>query len=95
MKIKLDKEENVLIVLCERKKANLKIIYKDIDTNEILEESLLEGFQIGEELDIELIPPENYTIKEKEEEVVEEKEESSPYEEMLKEMQEFRKELEK
>ena len=28
MKIKLDKEENVLIVLCERKKANLKIIYK-------------------------------------------------------------------
>jgi hypothetical protein len=94
MKIKLDKEENVLIVLCERKKVNLKIIYKDIDTNEILEESLLEGFQIGEELDIELIPPENYTIKEKEE-VVEEKEESSPYEEMLKEMQEFRKELEK
>lgn len=94
MKIKLDKEENVLIVLCERKKANLKIIYKDIDTNEILEESLLEGFQIGEELDIELIPPENYTIKEKEE-VVEEKEESSPYEEMLKEMREFRKELEK
>jgi hypothetical protein len=94
MKIKLDKEENVLIVLCERKKANLKIIYKDIDTNEILEESLLEGFQIGEELDVELIPPENYTIKEKEE-VVEEKEENSPYEEMLKEMQEFRKELEK
>ena len=82
MKIKLDKEENVLIVLCERKKANLKIIYKDIDTNEILEESLLEGFQIGEELDIELIPPENYTIKEKEE-VVEEKEENSPYEEMF------------
>lgn len=94
MKIKLDKEENVLIVLCERKKANLKIIYKDIDTNEILEESLLEGFQIGEELDVELIPPENYTIKEKEE-VVEKKEENSPYEEMLKEMQEFRKELEK
>ena len=94
MKIKLDKEENVLIVLCERKKANLKIIYKDIDTNEILEESLLEGFQIGEELDVELIPPENYAIKEKEE-VVEEKEENSPYEEMLKEMQEFRKELEK
>ena len=94
MKIKLDKEENVLIVLCERKKANLKIIYKDIDTNEILEESLLEGFQIGEELDVELIPPENYTIKEKEE-VIEEKEENSPYEEMLKEMQEFRKELEK
>lgn len=94
MKIKLDKEENVLIVLCERKKANLKIIYKDIDTNEILEESLLEGFQIGEELNIELIPPENYTIKEKEE-VVEEKEENNPYEEMLKEMQEFRKELEK
>lgn len=94
MKIKLDKEENVLIVLCERKKANLKIIYKDIDTNEILEESLLEGFQIGEELNIELIPPENYTIKEKEE-VVEKKEENSPYEEMLKEMQEFRKELEK
>mgnify|MGYP003441345979 FL=1 len=94
MKIKLDKEENVLIVLCERKKANLKIIYKDIDTNEILEESLLEGFQIGEELDIELIPPENYTIKEKEE-VIEEKEENNPYEEMLKEMQEFRKELEK
>lgn len=94
MKIKLDKEENVLIVLCERKKANLKIIYKDIDTNEILEENLLEGLQIGEELDIELIPPENYTIKEKEE-VVEEKEENSPYEEMLKEMREFRKELEK
>ena len=94
MKIKLDKEENILIVLCERKKANLKIIYKDIDTNEILEESLLEGFQIGEELDVELIPPENYTIKEKEE-VIEEKEENSPYEEMLKEMQEFRKELEK
>ena len=26
MKIKLNKEENVLIVLCDRKKANLKII---------------------------------------------------------------------
>lgn len=93
MKIKLDKEENVLIVLCERKKANLKIIYKDIDTNEILEESLLEGFQIGEELDVELIPPENYSIVKKEE-IIEEIE-NSPYEEMLKEMQEFRRELEK
>ena len=93
MKIKLDKEENVLVVLCERKKVNLKIVYKDIDTNEILEESLLEGFQIGEELDIELIPPENYTIVKKEE-IIEEVE-NSPYEEMLKEMQEFRKELER
>lgn len=93
MKIKLDKEENVLVVLCERKKVNLKIVYKDIDTNEILEESLLEGFQIGEELDIELIPPENYTIVKKEEMI--EEVENSPYEEMLKEMQEFRKELEK
>lgn len=94
MKIKLDKEENVLVVLCERKKVNLKIIYKDIDTNEVLEESLLDCYKIGEEVDLELIPPENYTIKEKEE-VIEEKEENSPYEEMLKEMQEFRKELEK
>ena len=93
MKIKLNKEENVLIVLCERKKANLKIIYKDIDTNEVLEESLLDCYKIGEEVDLELIPPENYTIV-KEEEMIEEVE-NSPYEEMLKEMQEFRKELEK
>ena len=93
MKIKLDKEENVLVVLCERKKVNLKIIYKDIDTNEVLEESLLDCYKIGEEVDLELIPPENYTIV-KEEEMIEEAE-NSPYEEMLKEMQEFRKELEK
>ena len=93
MKIKLDKEENVLVVLCERKKVNLKIIYKDIDTNEVLEESLLDCYKIGEEVDLELIPPENYTIV-KEEEIIKEIE-NSPYEEMLKEMQEFRKELEK
>lgn len=92
MKIKLDKEENVLVVLCERKKVNLKIIYKDIDTNEVLEESLLDCYKIGEEVDLELIPPENYTIVKKEE-IIEK--ENSPYEEMLKEMQEFRKELEK
>ena len=92
MKIKLDKEENVLVVLCERKKVNLKIIYKDIDTNEVLEESLLDCYKIGEEVDLELIPPENYTIVK--EEMIEEVE-NSPYEEMLKEMQEFRKELEK
>ena len=93
MKIKLDKEENVLVVLCERKKVNLKIIYKDIDTDEVLEESLLDCYKIGEEVDLELIPPKNYTIV-KEEEMIEEVE-NSPYEEMLKEMQEFRKELEK
>ena len=93
MKIKLDKEENVLVVLCERKKVNLKIIYKDIDTNEVLEESLLDCYKIGEEVDLELIPPENYTIVKKEEMI--EEAENSPYEEMLKEMQEFRKELEK
>ena len=93
MKIKLEKEENVLVVLCERKKVNLKIIYKDIDTDEILEESMLDCYKIGEEVDLELIPPENYTIVKKEE-IIEEIE-NSPYEEMLKEMQEFRKELEK
>ena len=93
MKIKLEKEENVLIVLCERKKVNLKIIYKDIDTDEVLEETMLDCYKIGEEVDLELIPPENYTVVKKEE-IVEEIE-SSPYEEMLKEMQEFRKELEK
>ena len=93
MKIKLDKEENVLVVLCERKKVNLKIIYKDIDTDEVLEESLLDCYKIGEEVDLELIPPKNYTIVKKEE-IIEEVE-NSPYEEMLKEMQEFRKELEK
>ena len=93
MKIKLDKEENVLVVLCERKKVNLKIVYKDIDTNEVLEESLLDCYKIGEEVDLELTPPENYTIVKKEEMI--EEVENSPYEEMLKEMQEFRKELEK
>ena len=71
----------------------MKIIYKDIDTNEILEESLLDCYKIGEEVDLELIPPENYTIVKKEEMI--EEVENSPYEEMLKEMQEFRKELEK
>lgn len=93
MKIKLEKEENVLVVLCERKKVNLKIIYKDIDTNEVLEESILDCYKIGEEVDLELIPPENYSIVKKEE-IIEEIE-NSPYEEMLREMQEFRRELEK
>ena len=93
MKIKLEKEENVLVVLCERKKVNLKIIYKDIDTDEVLEESVLDCYKIGEEVDLELIPPENYSIVKKEE-IIEEIE-NSPYEEMLKEMQEFRRELEK
>ena len=91
MKIKLDKEENVLVVLSERKKVNLKIVYKDIDTNEILEENFINDLQIGQELDLELIPPKNYIIKEEKKEEIE----NSPYEEMLKEMQEFRKELEK
>ena len=90
MKIKLENEENVVVILCERKKANLKIIYKDIDTNEIIEESFIDDLRIGQEMDIELIPPKNYIV------VKEEKEEDRDvYEEMLKEMKEFRKELEK
>lgn len=89
MKIKLDKEENILVVLCERKKANLKIIYKDINTNEVIKENFIDDLQLGQELDVELIPPNNYKI------IEEKKEENDIYEEMLKEMREFRKEMEK
>lgn len=89
MKIKLENEENVIVVLCERKKANLKIIYKDINTNEVIKENFIDDLQLGQELDVELIPPNNYKI------IEEKKEENDIYEEMLKEMREFRKEMEK
>ncbi|MBQ2408888.1 MAG: hypothetical protein II309_05585 [Bacilli bacterium] len=89
MKIKLENEENVIVILCERKKANLKIIYKDINTNEVIKENFIDDLQLGQELDVELIPPNNYKI------IEEKKEENDIYEEMLKEMREFRKEMEK
>jgi hypothetical protein len=89
MKIKLENEENVIVILCERKKANLKIIYKDINTNEVIKENFIDDLQLGQELDVELIPPNNYKI------IEEKKEENDIYEEMLREMREFRKEMEK
>lgn len=90
MKIKLEKEENIVVVLCERKKANLKIIYKDIATDEIIEEEFIDNLQIGEEVEIEPKPPQNYNIvnNENKEEVIED-----AYDSILREMKEFRKEL--
>lgn len=93
MKVKLDKEENVLVVYCERKKANLKIIYKDMETDEVIKEDFIENLNIGQELDVELTPPKDYEIIEKKENKDEKKIIDDTYDKILKEMQEFRKQL--
>lgn len=87
MKVFLNEEKNVMVVYCKRKKAELKIIYKDIDTDEIITEEVRENLNINEEFDIDLTIPKNY-------ELVEEKEEEiSIYESVLEEMRRFRDDL--
>lgn len=87
MKVFLNEEKNVMVVYCKRKKAELKIIYKDIDTDEIISEEVRENLNINEEFDIDLTIPKNYElIEEKEEEV-------SIYESVLEEMRRFRDDL--
>ena len=83
----MKEEKNIMVVYCKRKKAELKIIYKDIDTNEIISEEVIENLNINEEFDIDLTIPKNYElIEEKEEEV-------SVYESVLEEMRRFRDDL--
>lgn len=87
MKVFLNEEKNVMVVYCKRKKAELKIIYKDIDTDETILEEVRENLNINEEFDIDLTIPKNY-------ELVEEKEEEiSIYESVLEEMRRFRDDL--
>lgn len=87
MKVFLNEEKNVMVVYCKRKKAELKIIYKDIDTDEIITEEVRENLNINEEFDIDLTIPKNYElIEEKEEEI-------SIYESVLEEMRRFRDDL--
>lgn len=87
MKVFLNEEKNVMVVYCKRKKAELKIIYKDIDTDEIISEEVRENLNINEEFDIDLTIPKNYElIEEKEEEI-------SVYESVLEEMRRFRDDL--
>lgn len=87
MKVFLNEEKNVMVVYCKRKKAELKIIYKDIDTDEIISEEIRENLNINEEFDIDLTIPKNYElIEEKEEEI-------SIYESVLEEMRRFRDDL--
>ena len=87
MKVFLNEEKNVMVVYCKRKKAELKIIYKDIDTDEIITEEVRENLNINEEFDIDLTIPKNYElIEEKEEEI-------SVYESVLEEMRRFRDDL--
>ena len=87
MKVFLNEEKNVMVVYCKRKKAELKIIYKDIDTDEIISEEVRENLNINEEFDIDLTIPKNYElIEEKEEEI-------SVYESVLEEMRKFRDDL--
>lgn len=87
MKVFLNEEKNVMVVYCKRKKAELKIIYKDIDTDEIISEEVRENLNINEEFDIDLTIPKNYElIEEKEEEI-------SIYESVLEEMRRFRDDL--
>lgn len=87
MKVFLNEEKNVMVVYCKRKKAELKIIYKDIDTDEIISEEVRENLNINEEFDIDLTIPKNYElIEEKEEEI-------SVYESVLEGMRRFRDDL--
>lgn len=87
MKVFLNEEKNVMVVYCKRKKAELKIIYKDIDTDETILEEVRENLNINEEFDIDLTIPKNYElIEEKEEEI-------SVYESVLEEMRRFRDDL--
>lgn len=87
MKVFLNEEKNVMVIYCKRKKAELKIIYKDIDTDETILEEVRENLNINEEFDIDLTIPKNYElIEEKEEEI-------SVYESVLEEMRRFRDDL--
>lgn len=87
MKVFLNEEKNVMVVYCKRKKAELKIIYKDIDTDEIISEEVRENLNINEEFDIDLTIPKNYEL------IEEKKEEISIYESVLEEMRRFRDDL--
>ena len=87
MKVFLNEEKNVMVVYCKRKKAELKIIYKDIDTDEIISEEVRENLNINEEFDIDLTIPKNYEL------IEENEEEISIYESVLEEMRRFRDDL--
>ncbi len=83
MKIKLNSEYDEMSIMCVRKKGKMKIVYIDVDTNEVISEQIIDNLTIGEEYDIDLNVPNNYNIKE-------EKKEKSYEDEILEEMKRLR-----
>lgn len=92
MKIFLEEQQNVVVVYCKKKRAELKIVYKDIDTDEVILEEVRGNLNIGDEVDIDLTVPKNYELMEKEE-IEEEKTGEMVYDEILEEMKRFRDDL--
>ncbi len=77
MKIKINSEYEEVVVVCSKKKGQVKIIFVDENGTKISEQ-LIDNLEIGKEYDIDLDVPNNFEIK---------KDEVESYEaEVLKEM---------
>lgn len=77
MKIKINSEYEEIVVVCSRKKGQMKIVFVDENGTRISEQ-IINDLEIGKEYDIDLDIPNNFEIK---------KDEIETYEdEVLKEM---------
>ncbi|MBQ2409272.1 MAG: hypothetical protein II309_07540 [Bacilli bacterium] len=77
MKIKINSEYEEIVVVCSKKKGQVKIVFVDENGTRISEQ-IINDLEIGKEYDIDLDIPNNFEIK---------KDEIETYEdEVLKEM---------
>ena len=77
MKIKINSEYEEIVVVCSKKKGQMKIVFVDENGTRISEQ-IINDLEIGKEYDIDLDIPNNFEIK---------KDEIETYEdEVLKEM---------
>lgn len=77
MKIKINSEYEEIVVVCSKKKGQMKIVFVDENGTKISEQ-IINDLEIGKEYDIDLDIPNNFEIK---------KDEIETYEdEVLKEM---------
>ena len=77
MKIKINSEYEEIVVVCSKKKGQIKIVFVDENGTRISEQ-IINDLEIGKEYDIDLDIPNNFEIK---------KDEIETYEdEVLKEM---------
>lgn len=84
MKIKINSEYEEIVVVCSKKKGQMKIVFVDENGTRISEQ-IINDLEIGKEYDIDLDIPNNFEIK---------KDEIETYEdEVLKEMMRLRDSL--